>query len=286
MQKRASHSEQARNASHSELALTATRTEEEENLLVELEQLRESTKSALLESWAEVEHLHEENAVFQVREFDLQTELEASKNREELYKMELEKLKNQLTYKRNLAPQEAAQDNSKLGNGSPALSVDNASNLCQRDTSTTSDQTSNSAEGECETRREINRWGAGWIMGSFRDNERDEMEREFILQMTKLEREKNNLIAEWQHKVESRNEALLNMEILCKTQGILIDELKTKLDTRSKQFREKETRLRKEIDFLKTKIAEKRAIIFKQSDEIKKYQTSTHGIKNKKGNFA
>ena len=96
MQKRASHSEQARNASHSELALTATRTEEEENLLVELEQLRESTKSALLESWAEVEHLHEENAVFQVREFDLQTELEASKNREELYKMELEKLKNQL----------------------------------------------------------------------------------------------------------------------------------------------------------------------------------------------
>ena len=213
------------------------------SLLNELEELRESTKYALRVSWAEVEQLQEENAMQQEREQELQVELVASREREELLKQQMEEMKSRL--------------DTPLGTTNVNRGVISAM----------------SDEGGIGKKFEMSRWGAGWKMSSFYDNERELMEREMIIQMTELEREKNKMIAEWQFKLELQASALKSMESAKKSQGDMLAEFQAKLESRSKQYRQKEARQKREIEFLKGKLNEKRTLIAKQFDQLRDYRT-------------
>lgn len=69
--------------------------DEESLLRQELDELRESSRCALLKSWADVEQLHEENIEYQERNCHLELELTASKRREESYRKQLDEIKSQ-----------------------------------------------------------------------------------------------------------------------------------------------------------------------------------------------
>ena len=69
--------------------------ENQQDLREELTQLRDSTKSALMESWAEVEHLQIEKAEFEERTHALQQELVKSRERETKWQNLLTELQRQ-----------------------------------------------------------------------------------------------------------------------------------------------------------------------------------------------
>ena len=223
-------------------------------LLNELEELRESTKYALRVSWAEVEQLQEENTMQQELEQELRAELVASREREDILKRQMEEMKSRLDI-----PLECM-------------------NMNRGFTSAISDSRDTSLGGETRKKSEVSRWGAVWKISSLYDNERELMEREMIIQMTELEREKNKMIAEWQFKLERLVSSLKSMENVKKSQGDKLAELQENLETQSKQYRQKETRQRREIDFLKEKLNEKRTLIAKQNDQIRDYQTDIQGL--------
>ncbi len=246
--------------------LVCTLAGEENSFRKELDRVRESSKLALLESWEEVEHLQLKNAQLCRREHELHNALEAAMRREQAHKMQLEELKRHIEMGRMVYKGEnnvkakilPPSQFSKFGIPDDECSQGTMDSFTQfrDDISTKSDPL---GDRSCKAQRA-------------HSNQRKEC-LEVTLKMTeKLHREKEMLAAAWQLELDCRDNALQQMQYVTMVQYESIEELSIKLDTHSTRYKEKETKMKKDIKFLKRKLNEKRSIIAKQFNQLDDYK--------------
>jgi hypothetical protein len=259
-------------------------TEQEEALIDELDQLRVSNRCSLSEYMAKVKKLQAENAYHREHGYDLQTQLAASMKREELYRKQLELLGNEqdmeATKDKEFSNQKVL-NNENLGN---LLAIRNSMlqelhtdvQLRVRTIDTSLKQfprgdasTNFYGTSKSEMHVDNKRWGT---IGSVKEKEFVEVERKGIVQKPSFERERRELIAEWKSKLENRDTALQNMEFTAMAQGSSIAELQTMLDTREKKYKDKESKLKKEIEHLRRKLNDKCVIIAEKTGQLRGYQ--------------
>mmetsp|Transcript_17881 Transcript_17881/g.26496 ORF Transcript_17881/g.26496 Transcript_17881/m.26496 type:complete len:279 (-) Transcript_17881:159-995(-) len=239
------------------------------DLRIQLLSLQESTKKALMKSWAEVEELQQENTEYLERNRVLEQELEASKRREEKLAREVESLKARLGEGVINSP---TSTSSAVENGNNEGSNNKLGRFLSKGTSEKlrSDELSRSGHSidvSMKSAPELNFWQS-------RRGSRDaqKLEEELLLQMKDLEEEKKRVIAEWQVKLECRDTAIHHMETATKLQHEDLEHLRMSLEDALNHNSELEHIHAKQLHAYKKKVHEKKKVIVRQADKLKEMQ--------------
>eukprot|EP00540_Astrosyne_radiata_P001176 CAMPEP_0116823744 /NCGR_PEP_ID=MMETSP0418-20121206/1009_1 /TAXON_ID=1158023 /ORGANISM="Astrosyne radiata, Strain 13vi08-1A" /LENGTH=307 /DNA_ID=CAMNT_0004452033 /DNA_START=69 /DNA_END=992 /DNA_ORIENTATION=+ len=273
-------------------------------LQVELDKLRESTRVALMQSWAEVEQLQEANATSEERNLRLETQLEESLEREANLQKQLKDLQRQLN---EATSSSHSRDNSTRKRPSLASFLQKSRSTSNIMTGITSCESSLSGISETQSLTHVTapeglrripsgssqgsmdesnnelidspthspKWnllssrrrpnGGSWGRGNSEDTIREE---KLLSKVRHLEEEKNDIMAQCQMKLECRDSALQSMEVTTQVQGESLVALRNELQQTKARAAAKESMLCKQMDQMKRKIQEKRRTVSKQQDKI------------------
>lgn len=273
----------------------------------ELHELRESTRAALMKSWAEVEALQGEKDGLEERLFEMEVELNQSLEREAEWKRLYEELKNNSDTNMPSratpfsaaatgapAPPALAGSVSQGGLGAflnkgkgpgptPLLSSQSVGgdrslgNFLNkpRGLRTQADRGDWTSDDEMDdptiySESYVNnpnkqRWG-------WRGKKQKETELQLQKQISDYEKEKQELMAQWQVKLECRDTAIHSMEQTTQLQGKTLDELRNELKECRRALTENDEQANQEVERLNRKLDEKRKYVLKQQDKIQDYK--------------
>lgn len=262
---------------------------EEDQLRIELEELRTSTKTELLKSWAEIELLEDEKEQVVDRNMDLLCELEASREREQALKLQVRNLQQRLGEEPADQQQHPLGLRAFLGRKSSSRSICSSKSIgastCMTSASSSKefsyqadDHDMGSSFSSIGRRDSGSHATPGWTWPAKRRNsmvaaaEKERIESEFMYQLRDLEQEKKELIAKWETKLDCSQSVLESMEQSRQIQGETLAQLQKQLKLQDNLAQERETELRDCIYSLRKKLHEKRKYITKQQDKMKEYR--------------
>lgn len=257
----------------------------DDQLRQELEELRTSTRTELLKSWAEIEELEDEKEQVVERNLDLLCELEASREREEVLRLQVKHLLHKLG-------EEPADEHKPTGlraflgrrpssgGKSSSRSITSQKSSGTNLTTSLSDNSDQHLDLDAthSPRSVLQRenslvwaWGAK-RRGSVAAEEKERIENEFMFQLRDMEQEKRELIAKWETKLDCSKSVLESMEQGRKIQGETLDQLRKQLKYQHHQSQEREQQVKACVYALRKKLHEKRKFITKQQEKMKEYR--------------
>jgi chromosome segregation ATPase len=266
---------------------------DEEQLRIELEELRTSTRTELLKSWAEIEVLEDEKEQVVDRNMDLICELESSREREQALQLQVQSLQQRLGEEprdqhqhpsmglRAFLGRKSSSRSSLCSSRSSGASTCMNAQSFSKDYSDCADhqQEDGSVCSSSINPRDSDSHGLGWSWAAKTRRtsmaataEKERIESEFMYQLRDLEQEKKELVATWETKLNCSQSVLESIEQSRQIQGETLVQLQNQLELQDNLAQERGTELRDCICSLRKKLHEKRKYIKRQQDEIKEYR--------------
>lgn len=261
-----------------------------------MEELRSSSRAEVLKAWAEVERVEDEKVEILDRNLELLSELRTSADRERGLQRQVEELRKCLSEQRV----GAVVEDSKKSNQNLRLFLTN-NNAFRKNGGDKSGHEQGASERSISSWSTINSTkvaniGCGtrdsissvlsvqdahqeirhrWVWDSTTNTTGDSLlyqkgdNKKLQNEINNVEREKQNLIAEFKMQASFRESVLQSMDQTRKIQGETIEQLRKQLKTQEYYAYQKEVTMKQEIHNLTKKLQEKRKYISKQYAKLK-----------------
>lgn len=224
-----------------------------DDLRREMEEIRSSSKGELLKAWAEMEELEDQKDDLLAENLALRDELDSARRREDELIKQLQ------------SSQEGSQSSNKNKNNRHPFTF--------RSPSTRSLESQDSTDTQRSRRKRV-------------ISEREKIEKEFMSQVQDLEQEKEELVNEWQYKLQCRELVLDSLEKTTIIQGESMEKLRQQLEEQNDDAQNREETLQKRMAELNRKVEEKRKIIAKQDKKMRKYRDYIEELTSELQNLA